>query len=63
MRHRRRAAACACLLLAAAFITNAFANGYGDAKLLIQKAEKAFDAGDDDEGLSLLDDALYYQTT
>ncbi len=62
MRHSRRAAALV-LLLVAACIPNAFANGYGDAKALIEQAEKAFEAGNDDEGLSLLDDALYYQTT
>jgi hypothetical protein len=62
MRHSRTAAVLASLLLAT-LITNAFANGYGNAKDLIEQAEKAFDTGKDDEGLSLLDDALYYQTT
>ena len=62
MRRSRRAAALV-LLLVGAVITDALANGYGNAKDLIEQAEKAFDAGKDDEGLSLLDDALYYQTT
>jgi hypothetical protein len=62
----RRTTAIAGVLVAlalVALVVDVLANGYGDAKLLIQKAEKAFEAGQDAVALELLDEALYTQTT